>query len=108
MARRRRSSLALSEQRARQALAVLVHDGKLAAGVVQKALKRHRHLVTALRAKLAVLEQGAARAGGQFKDSPFPMARKARTARRKMARRKPRISTATRKMYRLRSEYLSA
>jgi hypothetical protein len=61
MARRRRSSLGLSAEQAQQALSVLVHDGKLAAGEVQKALKRHRHLVSDLRAKLAALEQGAGR-----------------------------------------------
>jgi hypothetical protein len=109
MAKRRRSSLALSGQHAQQALAVLVHDGKLAAGEVQKALKRHKHLVTDLRAELAALEEGAGKVGKRlFKDGPFPMARKARTARRKVARRKPRISAATRKIYQQQGRYMAA
>jgi hypothetical protein len=109
MAKRRRSSLGLSGEHAQQALAVLVHDGKLAAGEVQKALKRHKHLVTDLRAELAALEEGVGKVGMQvLKDGPFPMARKARTARRKVARRKPRISAATRKLYQQQGRFMAA
>jgi hypothetical protein len=106
MAKRRRSSLALSGEHAQQALAVLAHDGKLAAGEVQKALKRYKHLVSDLRAELAALEEGAGKVGKRlFKDGPFPMASKARTAKR---RRKPRISEATRKMYQTQGRYMAA
>jgi N-methylhydantoinase B/oxoprolinase/acetone carboxylase alpha subunit len=109
MARRRSSSLALSGEHAQQALAVLVHDGKLAVGEVQNALKRHRHLVTDLRAKLAALEEGAAKVGKRFfKDGPFPTARIVRTGKRKAARRKPRISAATRKIYQEQGRYMAA
>jgi hypothetical protein len=109
MVKRRRQSLALSGEHARQALAVLVHDGKLAAGEVSKALKRHRHLVTDLRARLAALEEGVGKAGTRmFKDGPFPMARKAKSFKRKVARRKPRISAATRKKYQAQGRYLAA
>jgi hypothetical protein len=105
MARHRRLSLALSGHQAQAALAVLVHDGKLAAGEVQKALKRHRHLVSDLRAKLAALEEGAAKR--LFKGS-LHITRKARTVTRKLPRRKPRISAATRKIYQQQGRYLAA
>jgi hypothetical protein len=109
MTKRRRSSLALSGEHAQAALAVLIHDGKLAVGEVQNALKRHKHLVTDLRAKLAVLEEGAGKVGKRIlKDGPFPMARKAKATKRRVARRKPRISAATRKMYQIQGKYLSA
>jgi hypothetical protein len=109
MARQRRSTIALSAEQARQALGVLVHEGKLAAGEVQNAIKRHKHLVTDLRAKLAALEKGAEKIGSRLlKDGPFPMARKARTPRRKVARRKPRISAATRKIYQQQGRYMAA
>ncbi len=109
MARRRRSAPTFSAEQARQALAVLVQEGKLKAGEVRRALQRRDRLIRALRASLAALEQGVGKLGRQFKDSPFPMvSRKARLAKRKAARRKPRISAATRKMYRLQGKYLSA
>ncbi len=109
MARGRRSSLAISAEHARQALAVLVQEGKLKAGEVQKALQRRDRLVKALKASLAALEQGVGRLGRQFKDSPFPMvSRRARPAKPKGARRKPRISAATRKMYQAQGRYMAA
>jgi len=108
MARPRRSSLALSSEHARQALAVLVQEGKLKMGDVMKALQRRDRLVRALRASLAALEHGAARVGRQFRDSPIPVARKPKTAKRPAKRRKPRISAATRKTYRLQGKYLAA
>ncbi len=109
MARGRRSSLAISAEHARQALAVLVQEGKLKAGEVQKALQRRDRLIRALRASLAALEQGVGRLGRQFKDSPFPMvSRRAKPAKRKAVRRKPRISAATRKMYQAQGRYMAA
>src|SRR5450759_1868717 len=109
MARHRRSFPSLSGEQARQALAVLVNDGKLAAGEVQKALKRHRHLVSDLRARLAALEAGAGKAGKRlFKDGPFPMARKVGSVKQKVAMRKPRLSAATRKLYQQQGRYMAA
>lgn len=55
MAKRPRSTLALSSEQARQALAVLIHDGKVAASEAPRALKRHRHLVGDLGPRLAAL-----------------------------------------------------
>jgi hypothetical protein len=106
MARRRRQSLALSGEHARQALALLIQEGKLRAGEVQKALQRRDRLIRDLRAKLAALEAGVVKAGRRvLKDGFFPMARKDETAKR---RRKPRISAATRKMYQQQGRYMAA
>jgi len=103
---KRRRSLALSGEQARHALAVLLHDGKLAVGEVQNALKRHKHLVTDLRFRLAALEEGAGKVGKRvLKDGPFPMALKTRVTKR---RRKRRISAATRKMYQQQGRYMAA
>src|SRR5713226_4464073 len=98
MARRRRSSLALSGEHARQALAILVQEGRLKANEVRKALQRRDRLIKALRASLAALEAGAVTVGKRF-TGKLSAARKARTTRRKVARKKPRISAATRKIY---------
>jgi hypothetical protein len=108
MARRRRSSLALSGDQARAALAVLIQEGKLAAGEVRKVLQRRNRLIRNLRAKLAALEAGAVKAGRRvLKDGFFPMAGKRKTARRPAVRRKPRISAATRKLYQQQGRYMA-
>ena len=109
MARRRRSSLGLSGDQARAALAILIQEGRLAAGEVRKALQRRDRLIRALRASLAALEAGAGSVGKRlFKNSPFPMVRKARPTRPKVARRKPRISAATRRIYQQQGRYMAA
>jgi hypothetical protein len=59
MARRRRSALTLSGDHARQALAILVQEGRLKATEVKKALQRRDRLIRALRASLSALETGA-------------------------------------------------
>jgi hypothetical protein len=107
MAKRRRSSLALSGEHARQALAILVEEGKLKASEVKKALKRRERLVRALRASLAALEAGVVSTGKRLNGSS-PMARLTRKAERKMARGKRRISAATRKMYQQQGRYMTA
>jgi hypothetical protein len=62
-----------------------------------------------LRARLSALEEGASSVGKRLlKDGPFSVARKARTAGRKVARRKPRISAATRKIYQQQGRYMAA
>jgi hypothetical protein len=109
MAKRWRSSLALSEEHARAALAVLIQEGKLRAGEVQKALQRRNRLIRDLRAKLAALEAAVVKAGRQvLKNGFFPMAGKRKTAKRRAARRKPRISAATRKIYQQQGRYMAA
>ena len=109
MARRLRSSLALSGQEAQAALALLVQEGKLRASEVRKTLQRRDRLIRDLRAKLAALEAGVVQAGRRvLKDGFFPTARKVRTAKRRAARRKPRISAATRKIYQQQGRYMAA
>jgi hypothetical protein len=109
MARRGRQSPVLSGEHARQALAVLIHEGKLAAGEVRKALQRRDRLIRALRSSLAALEAGMAKVGRRvLKDGPFPMAGTRRAAGRRAVRRKPRISAATRKIYQQQGRYMAA
>src|SRR5258708_39881795 len=96
MATRRKSSLALSGEHARQALAILVQEGRLRASEVKKALKRRDRLVRALRASLAALETGAVSAGKRLKKS-FPMARAAGTPEAQITARERGDSGATRK-----------
>jgi hypothetical protein len=55
MARRRRSTLALSAEQAQQALAFLVHEGKLAASEVRKAFDRREKLIREIKVRLAQL-----------------------------------------------------
>lgn len=105
MARRRRSYLALSAEHAQQALAVLVQEGKLRASEVTKALQRRDRLIKALRASLSALETGAVSVG---KLLGHRASRKAGTMTGKVARRKPRISAATRKLYQQQGRYMAA
>jgi hypothetical protein len=105
MAKRRGSSLALSGEHARQALAVLVQEGKLKASEVTKALQRRDRLIRALRARLSELEQGAGIVGKQLGDRA---SRQARTVTRKVERRKPRLSAPTRKLYQMQGRYMAA
>lgn len=63
MARRRRSPLALAAQQAQAALGVLVHEGKLKAGEIRKALQRRDRLIKALKASLAAIETGWSASG---------------------------------------------
>ena len=107
MTGRRRSALALSGEHARQAAAILIQEGKLKAADLTNALRRRDRLVRALRASLAALEAGVTRVGKQFMASPFPMAQKSRI-RKPRARRKPRISAGTRKMYQQQGRYMAA
>ncbi len=97
MATRRRSALVLSGEQARQALAVLVQEGKVKAVEVRQALQRRERLIRELRARLTALGQGVGRIGEQFMESPLPMGRGSRAGAKRRARRKPKLSAATRK-----------
>ena len=102
MARGRRSTLSFSGNQARQALAVLIQEGKLAAGEVRSALLRRERLIQALRSSLAALEHGV---GTLRRRIPKPATR---PVAKRVARRKPRISAATRKMYQAQGRYMAA
>ncbi len=81
MARRRRSTLAISAEQAQQALAFLVHEGKLAANDVRKAFarekasrparKRARHKITAATRRLYRLQ-------GKYMSALRPLSKEAR------------------------------
>jgi len=108
MARHRKASLGLSAEQARQALTVLVQEGKLAAGEVRKALQRRDRLVRALRASLSALESGAVSAGKRLNGSR-PAVRRVGTPKRKLVRRKAkRISPKRRKAMQQQGRYLGA
>jgi hypothetical protein len=111
MSRRRRQSLALSGKHARQALAILIQEGKLAADEVKKALQRRDRLIRALRASLEALGEGIGKAGRQVaKHTPLPLLGKtvARTRSRLAKRARPRISAATRRKYQQQGRYMAA
>jgi len=110
MARRRRQSLALSGKHARQALAILIQEGKLAADEVKKALQRRDRLIRALRASLEALGEGIGKAGRRVAKQPFPLLGKTagRTKSRPAKRARPRISAATRKKYQQQGRYMAA
>jgi len=107
MARHRKASLGLSAEQARQALTVLVQEGRLAASEVRRALDRRDRLVRALKASLAALESGAVSGGKRLKGS-FLVVRRIGTTKRKLARRKLKISAATRKLYQQQGRYMAA
>src|SRR5512141_1073179 len=92
MPRRLRSNRGLSAQQAHQALSVLLHDGKVKAAEVWKALQRREHLVREMRERLAALERGVSKAISGDARGGRPATR-ASLSRRK--RRKP-VSAARR------------
>lgn len=55
---RRRSSLALSAEQAQQALALLIHEGRLATGEVLKAFHRREKLIREIKQRMAHLGVG--------------------------------------------------
>jgi hypothetical protein len=93
MPRRRRSTLAVSAEQARQALGVLVQEGKIKAGEVMKALQRRDRLIKALKASLAALESGVGSVGSRLFGG-----------RASQKARKPRTSATTRKVYQQRQQ----
>ncbi len=110
MARRRKSTVALSADQAQKALAVLIQEGKLTAREVLKALQRRDRLIRALRDGLAALGEEAGRVGKRlFRAGALSIkARRSGTATPKVARRKPRISAATRKKFQTQGRYMAA
>ncbi len=110
MARRRKSTVALSADQAQKAMAVLIQEGKLTAGELWKALQRRDRLIRALRESLAALGEGAGSIGKRlFKGSLLrTRTRRVRTAGKRPARRKPRISAETRKKFQAQGRYMAA
>ena len=99
---RRRASLTLSAEAAHQALAFLIHEGKLATNDVSKALQRREKLVREIREKLATLGgEGLAATRRVVKT-----AEKSSRPARKRARRA--VSQAARKIYQAQGRYMAA
>lgn len=76
MRRRTKKELKLTAQHAAIALQMLIHDGKIAAGDVARALKRREKMIKELRKRLSALE-----------DASRPAARRLAAASRKAVRR---------------------
>jgi hypothetical protein len=109
LARRRKSSLAVTAEQAQQALAFLVQEGKLAASEVGKALVRRERLIREVRELLAHLGVDGIEAGRTVRKRAVKAFRAAeRTSRPARKRATHKITAATRKLYRLQGKYMSA
>jgi len=109
MARRRRSSLAVTADQAHQALSFLMHEGKVAASEVRKALSHRERLIREIRERMAQLGVEGIEAGKTVRRravKAFRVAEKTSRPARKRAGRE--ITAATRKLYRLQGKYMSA
>lgn len=91
-------SLGITDQQARQILAVLMSEGKVRERDARLALARYRKRVEQLRADLRVLEGG---------DATFRRQRRAETTARRVRRAKP-ISTKRRMAMKRQGQYLAA
>jgi hypothetical protein len=91
-------SLAVTDQQARQILAVLISERKIRERDARLALARYRKRLTELRAQLALLEGG---------DGPFPLKRQIERRSSRPARTK-RVSPKRRKAMRQQGRYLAA
>ncbi len=94
MKRRRRSVASLSAEQAHNALTYLIHEGKITAKAVEKALANRERLIREIRERVAAL--GVAAADG------FRRAEKATRPRRKA------VSAATRAARRAQGQYMAA
>ena len=95
MKRHRRSVTSLSAEQAHNALTYLIHEGKITAKTVQKALANRERLIREIRERVAAL--GVAAADGF---------RKAEKATRKPRRKA--VSAATRAARRAQGQYMAA
>ncbi len=106
MARPRRSSLAVSAEQARQALSVLIHEGKIAARDVQGALARREKLIRQIRERLHALGVEGVELAGDIRKVAV-----ARFRRAEMASREPRrkaVSAALKATRQAQGRYLGA
>jgi hypothetical protein len=116
LARRRRSSLTVTADQARQALSFLVQEGKVAAGEVRKALSRRERLIREIRERLEKLGVDGLELTTRLAKGATRKIRAARKSLRRprqapqpvRKRAKPRISAATRKIYQAQGRYMAA
>jgi hypothetical protein len=92
-------SLGVTDQQARQILAVLISEGKIRERDARLALARYRKRVEQLRADLRRLEGG---------DGPFPIRRSAERRTKPAATRPKRVSAKRRKAMKQQGQYLAA
>jgi hypothetical protein len=92
---RRKKTLSITADQALQALQVFVHDGKILAQDVSRAIQRRDRLVRQLRARLEALGDEGARMAGRLKRQAAPRVRKA-------------ISKARRAAYQAQGRYMAA
>jgi signal transduction histidine kinase len=107
MARRRRGSLvSMSAERAQQALAYLVAEGRIAAREVEKALSRRDQLIREIRQRMAELGVEGARVGGRLAKGAAKSLRTAEKRTRTPRRRA--VSAATKAARRAQGQYMAA
>ena len=92
---RRKKTLSITADQALQALQVFVHDGKILAQDVSRAIQRRDKLVRQLRARLEALGDEGARVAGRLQRQAAPHVRKA-------------ISKARRAAYQAQGRYMAA
>jgi len=92
---RRKKTLSITADQALQALHVFVHDGKILAQDVSRAIQRRDKLVRQLRARLEALGDEGARMAGRLQRRAAPQVRKA-------------ISKARRAAYQAQGRYMAA
>jgi hypothetical protein len=92
---RRKKTLSITADQALQALQVFVHDGKILAQDVSRAIQRRDKLVRQLRARLEALGDEGARMAGRLQRQAAPHVRKA-------------ISKARRAAYQAQGRYMAA
>jgi len=92
---RRKKTLSITADQALQALQVFVHDGKILAQDVSRAIQRRDRLVRQLRSRLEALGDEGARMAGRLKRQAAPRVRKA-------------ISKARRAAYQAQGRYMAA
>jgi hypothetical protein len=112
MAKRRGTLTSISPEQALQALSFLVHEGKLAIGTVEKALRHRDRIINEVRERLAALGVDPAGSLGKLaKDGPFPMAKSVRQgsppSSPRALRRHP-VSAAVKKARQAQGRYLGA
>jgi hypothetical protein len=106
MAKSKRSRLSVTADEAQKALNFLVHEGKLTAKTVQKALQRREKLVREVRDRLTALGESAVGLGVSA-----TRAAGAALSRAEKVPRKPRrkaVSAAVKEGRRLQGQYMSA
>jgi hypothetical protein len=106
MAGRRKSSLAISADQARQALAILVNEGKLAVRDVHGALARREQLIREIRERLHGLGVEGVALAGDIRDVAVARFKKAATDTREPRRKA--VSAAVKATREAQGRYLGA